>query len=345
MFRFLFHLLGYGTAFLAGCGLLARFIPPDQLWPPAIIALMLPVLLLFTLIYAGILVYRKDWRKLVFPLVILVFALPLVPQLFSFGGGTKSAKGEPTIRVLTTNVRLFRNDAWKKISADRSLSFAKSYDPDVLMVQESSRFANTKAERSYIKQHLGLGDYYQPTGKTAVTFASGLKKISSHYTPKAYNGFTVVDVDTELGKVRVINAHLQSNQISKLADRIGNDKDLDQTVNRAKSMLRSYATAAAKRAQQAEEIQAIVNASPHPVILGGDFNDVPSSYTYRKALSPRLRDAWAEAGTGLGTTFTGPIPWLRIDYLMVDTAFTIHSVERVETGYSDHRGLGVVLGL
>jgi len=46
-------------------------------------------------------------------------------------------------------------------------------------------------------------------------------------------------------------------------------------------------------------------------------------------------------GFGPGTTFTGPLPGLRIDFLLVDTSFTINEIERFDTGYSDHLGLRV----
>ncbi|MFR7603167.1 MAG: endonuclease/exonuclease/phosphatase family protein [Alistipes shahii] len=35
-------------------------------------------------------------------------------------------------------------------------------------------------------------------------------------------------------------------------------------------------------AQQVREIRAVIDSTHYPVILAGDFNDTPSSYTYRR---------------------------------------------------------------
>ncbi|MEM9260785.1 MAG: endonuclease/exonuclease/phosphatase family protein, partial [Bacteroidota bacterium] len=171
--------------------------------------------------------------------------------------------------------------------------------------------------------------------------ADNLDEVATKFD--GYNGFTVADVKTSLGTIRFINAHLQSNRISKMADEIGQEASMQEGIDRAESMFRNYGASARTRAKQAAAIRQYVNQSPHPVVVGGDFNDVPSSYTYQRVRTPRLRDAWTEQGFGLGTTFTGPLPGLRIDYLLVDTSLTIISVDRIETDFSDHRALKIVV--
>ena len=68
------------------------------------------------------------------------------------------------------------------------------------------------------------------------------------------------------------------------------------------------------RAHQAEEIQRHIDGSPYPVILCGDFNDTPLSYTYRQ-LSRKLTDSFIEKGRGIGNTYIGGFPSFRIDYV------------------------------
>jgi endonuclease/exonuclease/phosphatase family metal-dependent hydrolase len=51
------------------------------------------------------------------------------------------------------------------------------------------------------------------------------------------------------------------------------------------------------------------------VVVCGDFNDTPNSYTYHQ-ISKGLNDAFREAGSGIGTTYVGKIPFLRIDYIL-----------------------------
>lgn len=340
MFRKLFYIAGNLLAAVTAAGLLARFVPPDVWWPPAVIALLLPGLLFLTILFTGWMLYRKRWSVAVFPALVLLAALPLVGRLFAVSLGSDPAGDSPTITLLTTNVRGFKDDAWQPVGADYSTRFIAKVKPDVLLLQEASAGAFVDP----IRQASGLDKRHQPGKKTVATYADAPTFIDDVFPKRKFNGFLVTDVETDIGTLRVINVHLQSNMISEMAGKIGQDDNLGQEIDRAESMLRRYGSAAATRTKQAEAIREYVKDSPHPVIVGGDFNDVPSSYTYQRLLTDRLRDAWPAGGTGLGTTFTGPLPFLRIDFLLIDKSLTIHEVERVETGFSDHRGVRVVVG-
>lgn len=280
---------------------------------------------------------------MVIPSLILLLAFSVLSRLFAFGSSVETPAAGETLTIATNNARGFKNDAWVDVEKKEVKRVISQLGADVLLLQESGSDAEAGGH-SYVPSILAGGPYFahlHPKDRTIATYAENLKTIAT--SVKGFNGYTVVDVNTSLGTIRFINAHLQSNQISGLAGKLGKDKNVRDGLDRAESMFRSYGRSARTRARQAEEILRYVEESPHPVIVGGDFNDVPTSYTYQRVLSPRLRDAWTTAGFGLGTTFTGPLPGLRIDFLMVDTSFTIREVKRFETGYSDHRGLRMVI--
>jgi len=344
LIRKLISFLGSLLAIVTGAGLLARFLPPDVWWPPSIIALLLPGLLLLTLLFFLLCLYRK-WRKAaVFPALVLIAALPIANRLFSFGLGSDEVAARGEISVVTTNVRGFKNYAWKSIDEELAFRFIRNLKPDVLLLQETRHHRYAQPYFKEIKAAAELNKRHQPKGKTIATYADEVAFIADEFPKRTdFNGFLVTDIETARGTIRFINAHLQSNQISEMAEEIGKDGDVTQEIDRAESMLRNYGAAAAIRANQAEAIRRYVRESPHPVVVGGDFNDVSSSYTYQRILSPRLRDAWVEGGFGLGATFTGPLPGLRIDFLLVDTSLVVKEIERFDTGYSDHRGLRAVL--
>lgn len=341
--RALFNFFGLSLTALTGVGLLARFIPPGAFWPPAIIALLLPGLLLLTAFFFGFVALKKNWRLAIFPGLVLASSLPLVPQLFALSPATYDTSDTLSMKVLTCNVRVFRDDANKSQVNDGGVQFIRDTKADVALFQESPRGTHNVEVTTLVSAATGLAMRHQPHRSSVATYGNELRFITDHFPKKGYNGFLVTDAETPLGTIRFINAHLESNNISGIARQVGRDKDLEAEVTRAGSMFRRYADAAARRVDQANRIRKFIDESPHPVILGGDFNDVPSSYVYQLARSPRLQDAWVEAGGGLGTTFTGPIPGLRIDYLLVDTSFVVMDIERVETGFSDHRGLAAIL--
>jgi len=68
-----------------------------------------------------------------------------------------------------------------------------------------------------------------------------------------------------------------------------------------------------KRAAQTDSICHLAIAAPHPVLVCGDFNSLPSSYTYRR-LSEFLEDGFKTGGHGYMYTYRYGKRMLRIDY-------------------------------
>ena len=97
-----------------------------------------------------------------------------------------------------------------------------------------------------------------------------------------------------------------------------------------------------KRGTQAEILRAAIDQSPHPVIVLGDFNDTAISYTYKTIIGD-LQDAFLTKGWGVGSTFTGPLPYLRIDYVLVDPVFEIADFKVIEKKFSDHYPVSCVI--
>ena len=91
-----------------------------------------------------------------------------------------------------------------------------------------------------------------------------------------------------------------------------------------------------QRASEADKAAAIIAKSPHPVLICGDFNDLPGSYTYTQFRGD-LKDAFVEKGWGFGRTYNLISPTLRIDYIFYDPAvLRIKSYSSPRTELSDH---------
>lgn len=100
------------------------------------------------------------------------------------------------------------------------------------------------------------------------------------------------------------------------------------------------------RERQAEAVLAALPAPGRPVLLAGDFNATPNSWTMR-LLTQRLTDTWAVAGTGSRTTFSAhrlDPRRRRIDYVLADGLHPVRAeVLRPTPPPSDHRPLVVDL--
>ena len=89
------------------------------------------------------------------------------------------------------------------------------------------------------------------------------------------------------------------------------------------------------RASQANIIATEKRESDKPVILCGDFNDVPYSYVYNTMLG-NMVDGFKECGSGWMSTFRGGKKAVRIDYIFHDKALKGMTYYTSDLTYSDH---------
>ena len=83
------------------------------------------------------------------------------------------------------------------------------------------------------------------------------------------------------------------------------------------------------RSQQAKLIRTWIRSKEDPVILAGDFNDVPGSDVYKILVKPGgpLLDTWKELGKPEDESslthhgFTGNPQWGRLDWILLDEEF------------------------
>lgn len=91
----------------------------------------------------------------------------------------------------------------------------------------------------------------------------------------------------------------------------------DLTLTSTRHILSRMSHTVIPRAYEADTLHALIARSPYPVVLCGDFNDVPVSYTYN-VLSSGMQDAFLAQGWGIGRTYRTMAPTLRIDYILTD---------------------------
>jgi len=138
--------------------------------------------------------------------------------------------------------------------------------------------------------------------------------------------------------VRVYSVHFMSNHISQKAEELVDEveKKKNFTMDKIKGVFANYKRYVRIRADQVNMVKSHVERSPYPVILGGDFNDPPVSYTYN-VFDGFLKDAFLEGGRGFGFSYAGTIPFLRIDFIFVSDSFEVSGFEVDKSEqFSDH---------
>jgi endonuclease/exonuclease/phosphatase family metal-dependent hydrolase len=110
-----------------------------------------------------------------------------------------------------------------------------------------------------------------------------------------------------------------------------NSKKIIEVKNLTSQLKRAYIS----RAEQTTVIVNHMKLSPYPVILCGDFNDTPVSYTYHQLLGEK-KDAYRESGSGVGNTYRGKLPSFRIDYIFYTNEFISLNYKTEKIQLSDH---------
>ncbi len=103
-------------------------------------------------------------------------------------------------------------------------------------------------------------------------------------------------------------------------------------------MLKKLHIAYQKRAHQAQKVLEHMEESPYEVIICGDFNDTPMSYTYNLFYSKYI-DAFRNSSSGLGVTYAGRVPAGRIDYIFHSKNIKTSNFQIQKEVFSDHKAI------
>lgn len=118
----------------------------------------------------------------------------------------------------------------------------------------------------------------------------------------------------------VINNHFEGTHLSiesrqTYKEILKGDLKGDTIRTESKKMLVTLAESAAKRAPEVQAVRRYVEEhSQYPIILCGDFNDNPISYT-RHEMAEVLNDCFKSTGRGLGLSYNQKGFQFRIDYI------------------------------
>jgi endonuclease/exonuclease/phosphatase family metal-dependent hydrolase len=326
--------------FLTLASYLSPVASPADFWPLSFLGLIYPWLLLANILFVVFWTFQGKWYALL-SLGCILAGWGHVKSILGFNLPAEFGNETPVLRVLSLNCHGLRDrhnyDHFLKEEQITILLHGK--DPDILCLQEfPTREEDAAPYVQFIQAHSELKYYYQEDGGLAVFSRFPPQKSQSRYFENRANGYQVVDLRVNGQDYRLFNVHLQSNAVTGLANRVAEKGNLQEreTWRDLKGMLGRYRRSAKRRVQQAEELVKEVDNSPFPVILCGDFNDVPQSYVYRQ-LSGKMIDAFKERGAGLGMTYTGKIPGLRIDYILVSPSVKVLEYETGRAAFSDHR--------
>ncbi|PHN05481.1 endonuclease/exonuclease/phosphatase family protein [Flavilitoribacter nigricans] len=341
--------------FLTFFAYLSPYIHPDTIWFFAVLGLFYPVLLVLNIAFIIFWLVRKR-RYALLSFACLMLGWNHFTSFVGLSLGGRLGDGETSLRVMSYNIFGFFNegaggrDARAKWTEAEIVDFYQQYRPDIWCLQEFTtvpKYVDQYAEM--IKSNTALKNaYFEPQTGLALFSRYPVKGVKIHYfgDHNAINGYLIADIQHGDRTIRLFNIHLQTNAVSQMAEDVAQNGQLreKETWLQIKGMIGRYRRSAALRSDQAREIRKLLDESPYPVILCGDFNDVPLSYAYHR-ISDKLTDGFQQKGKGLGTTFHGSLPALRIDYILSSPEFRTLDYRVLKKDFSDHYPVMSILEL
>lgn len=321
-------------------------ISPADFMLPAFFGLAYPYILLLNFIL--IIIWAMNFKlEALISLIVIAVGFTHLSNYIRIGKAKSDIEG--SFKVLSYNVRLFNyyEKPVDKESEKKMLDLIKKEQPDIFCLQEYFVQGSTSAKDSEVKKALG-GKYYSHvkfigiSGKRYYGIVTYTKypiiKRGDIVHPKSSSLSIYTDIIIKKDTFRIYNNHLQSYGLKRIDRTLLEELSAmgdNQTMTEIKNVSHSLSLGFVKRAEQAEKVKEHIEQSPYPVIVVGDFNDTPISYSYRK-IRKGLNDAFVNAGHGAGFTYRGYYPANRIDYLLYDSKFECSSFDIIKVKYSDH---------
>lgn len=338
---------------------MANYTNPSKFWIFSLFGMFYQIILLINIIFAIYWIIRWKWFALLSIISILIgynhigrhYQLNLLKK-------NLNSDNKTIVKFLSYNVKNFDMYNYKKNwqynfqNRNNILTLLKKQNPDIFCLQEFV-YDNTKQFNTLdtINEILNIKHHYveyNVVSRNQIYF--GIATFSKYpiiknakiLFPNSKTNFAIYsDVVFPNDTIRIFNLHLESIHLGKedyeLAKELEDIKisDNNKLKKGGRRILQRLKQAFIKRAKQTDIIAKYIHQSPHPVIVCGDFNVTPCSYTYNKLIK-NLYDAYLLSGKGFGKSYNGFDLYFRIDYILHSKTIESYEFTTLNVYYSDH---------
>lgn len=339
LIKLLFITANLAVAALMVMAFIASRVSPEKLLIPAYTTLLLPALIPLNIFFILFWVGFKKWHFLI-SLSVMLLCWNIVRNTFPVNfKNTENYAGDYTFSLMTYNT--YANAMMVKHTENKPnpvLQHMLEKDPDILCIQEYSASINKVhlteedlllifKKYPYHHIHFKVNTGWSFFGNATFSKFPIVEKSTVEYQSN-YNTTIISDIEIKGKTIRIINCHLESNKITEndkvMAVRLKDNFDTENIKGTTMHFSRKLGGAYRIRAKQADIVAEEIANSTYPVMVVGDFNDLPGSYVY-STIRRNLLDAFVENGFGLGWTFSDSVLKFRIDHILYDPSLKIKS--------------------
>lgn len=339
LFKYSLLSLNIVAALALGFASLSVYISPEKVWFAAVFGMAYPYLLLLNLIILVLWLVFKPKYALISVVVILA-GYAEIGNYLQLSGRQTQEKG---IRIISYNVRYFMGASQfpNKENADHILDFLRQSNADIICLQEvrlnKRQIFDISNNKIPLISHMQLAHTSHEGGQLTLTRFPIINMGEIRFKNSG-NMVIYTDMLINNDTVRVYNCHLQSYRL--LPTDINSIDSMpfgyqSKNKEKIKELSLKFKNAVVKRAEQAAALREHLDKCRYPVIVCGDFNDTPVSFTYHMVRGD-LKDSFIESGKGTANTYNGKLPSFRIDYILHSPIFESYNFEVSTLNHSDH---------
>lgn len=301
----------------------------------AMLVYALPILIIANVVILIFWLIRLRWIWSLMPLITLLCCVRYIGAWYQVFGGGENSDNKQVVTVATYNVASFGKEASRYIAQD-ILTEMKQQQVDVLCMQEYSETSGDQKNSTLFSEYFK----YKAFGNHDMVIFSKYPITLSKTLKFEYTNNSALWADVYInGKVlRVFNVHMETTGINRTlhvaAKAMNNGYDVSGS-RLLSAIYGNYMMGMNIRAGQAITVSNEMRESDKPIIVAGDFNDVPYSYVYNTLLG-NLKDGFRDCGKGFGSTFRGGKKQVRIDYIFYDKNIKGVDYFKSNLTYSDH---------
>lgn len=339
---------------------------PEWWTLPAIGVLFFPYFAMATLIVAACWLFC---RKLIIGCVgigVLLACGPTFTSALPFRFPNKASDPEKTFKMVTYNCLHFidfenpdsigvtygvpepkKRKQYGPENFNRSLHFLIHCDADFICLQELYDFLPEEVPAKYRPQIDSLFRIYPYRSKDPWREVEFLSKIPFRQVEvkleddMKYGSCTAYRLNIDGNPLTVVNVHLSSFGLStgerNIITEAGNQQGLKTSIKEFEgSVYHKMQNAFEERARVSKAVADYAASVKGNVIVCGDFNDVPGSWTYRTFIKKGFEDAYAQTGMGHLITYNQHMMWFHIDQILFKGELVPLYVRKERLGTSDH---------
>lgn len=338
---------------------LANYLNPKTYFFTAFSGLFYPYILAVNFLFIVFWLLKK-WQYCFFSLITIFIGINSFHRFYQFTGKDIPSGNDSLVKVLSYNVQTLGiyNDNKEKI-----LDFLKKEKPDIACFQEycqNNNPSNKVTTASQIKNTINANNQYLylPLSRENYQFGMAIfsrfpiiNKESITFEDAKTNHAMFADIVIHKDTIRVYNIHFQSIHFGAedylFARQAASNTDISNEEWKKNGMriLRKIKSGFVKRKSQVDTMVKHIEDSPYKVIVCGDFNDTPWSYTY-KQIRNLLDDSFVRSGKGIQNTMKiRKLLSFRIDYIFHDKSFKSYGFTTEKINASDHYPIYTYLDL